>query len=309
MPRVAGDKPHVERQHVAAPRKTRSGRRYVSPPSARACCERLRARPHDHGPIPKPRPYPATTAADPPVAKDPRGSRCESAPPRPAARRPPASYVTCCGSSVAPRRASAPRSARPRHTRARRRACSTGRDPATRARLDVDMRIDAPLTDQPQGPVVAPAAARGSASAHGSARAPLNHRSRSANASTSSTWSLNISTSWPASRAKHGKRAQRIEPVIEDRDLHRHEYLYLRQDRECRLSRPASSPAYAASRVEAIVLLLDASDPSASCQGLIRSPLQRRRWQQPRWPGTRRAHYCGPSAIRKIGRRQREGDV
>jgi hypothetical protein len=130
-------------------------------------------------------------------------------------------------------------------------------DPEPRARVDVDVRIDAALADQSQ-------LRKALEQRRANLRAlPDEHERIEAVEALGERLSVlhvvgedrDLVTSEPLEARQ---TTQRIEPIIENRNPHRHEYLYLPQDRECRLSRPASSRAYAASRVEARVSFLDA---------------------------------------------------
>ena len=73
----------------------------------------------------------------------------------------------------------------------------------SRAGVDVDVRIDAALADQPAAWAGARSAARGFACARGSAPELRRPASRCASLSMSWTWSFQIVTSWPPSLPKH----------------------------------------------------------------------------------------------------------
>ena len=110
------------------------------------------------------------------------------------------------------------------------------------AGVDVDVRVDAALADQPEAAAAARAARRGSRCARGSARAPRCRCRRSASSSMSWTWSFQTVTSWPASFAKQSQRAQRVEVVVEDRDLHRRHLPLALPDPACRHRAPGRRP-------------------------------------------------------------------
>ena len=154
-----------------------------------------------------------------------RSRRCRascraSVVPTPICHAPAASAAICCGICRIAARISAQVSSA---AGVRRRVGVLVRrddDAAPRAGVDVDVRIDAALADQPQLSAGARAAARGSACARGSEPAPRCRARRCGER-------LDVLHVIVPDRrrrgrracAKHGERAQRVEVVVENRDL------------------------------------------------------------------------------------------